>query len=165
MNIRTLISAAILSTFALGAWAQTETPRVDQRQAKQQARIAQGAASGSLTKRETRRLEREQLAVANAKGAAQADGVDPGREEKAHAHAKPRQQRHSQPKARRANAACHSAQRLRGVGLQRQRQRIQGVARCAGDLGGQRNGLFQRQFAQQHSQRVLRRSRQFVVDV
>ena len=75
MNIRTLISAAILSTFALGAWAQTETPRIDQRQAKQQARIAQGAASGSLTKRETRRLEREQLAVANAKGAAQADGV------------------------------------------------------------------------------------------
>ena len=75
MNIRTLISAAILSTFAIGAWAQTATPRIDQRQAQQQARIAQGAASGALTKRETRRLEREQLAVANAKGAAQADGV------------------------------------------------------------------------------------------
>ena len=74
MNFRALISASLLSAIAVSAFAQTETPRVDQREAHQQARIAQGAASGALTGRETRRLEREQHAIGKAEARAKADG-------------------------------------------------------------------------------------------
>jgi hypothetical protein len=65
-----------------GAMAQTPaptgtaaTPGVDQRQANQEKRIDQGIASGQLTKRETRRLEREQGAINRAEDKAKADGV------------------------------------------------------------------------------------------
>ncbi len=86
MNVRTLICASLLSALAISASAQTNTPRIDQRQEAQQSRIAQGAASGALTKRETRRLEREQMAIANAKGAAKADGVVTTQEKKKLTH-------------------------------------------------------------------------------
>ena len=57
MNIKTLVSAAALTLFAAGAFAQAaSTPKVDKRQDRQEARIQQGAASGSLTPREQRRL-------------------------------------------------------------------------------------------------------------
>jgi hypothetical protein len=45
-----LLGAAVLSSTALGA-------EVDRREARQQARIAQGVKSGQLTPRETARLE------------------------------------------------------------------------------------------------------------
>ena len=71
------IGLAALCSFASASQAQTtapQTPRVDQREANQQARIAQGAASGSLTAHETQRLERQQAAVNKAETQAKADG-------------------------------------------------------------------------------------------
>lgn len=49
--------------------------RVDKRMAHQEARIAQGTASGALTPHEQRRLQREQRAIAHAETHAKADGT------------------------------------------------------------------------------------------
>ena len=82
-NLRTSLLASTLAIASIGALAQTvappastpATPRVDQREANQQARIAQGAASGQLTPRETNRLEKEQAVVNQAEANAKADGT------------------------------------------------------------------------------------------
>ena len=69
---------ALLTLASAAAFAQTpgaNTPRVDQREARQQARIAQGAASGSLTAHETQRLEKEQAHIDTAEAKAKADGT------------------------------------------------------------------------------------------
>jgi hypothetical protein len=60
--------------------AQTATPRVTKRQLNQQARIKEGVKSGDLTRRETRRLEREQAKIAIDKAKAKSDGVVTPRE-------------------------------------------------------------------------------------
>ena len=57
------------------AFAQANTPRVDQRQANQEQRIDQGVASGSLTQREASRLDRGQQHVNNMENRAKSDGV------------------------------------------------------------------------------------------
>lgn len=57
------------------AFAQTHTPRVDQRLVQQERRIDQGVASGRLTPREAHRLQRGQRHVANMERRARADGV------------------------------------------------------------------------------------------
>ncbi|MFZ2269134.1 MAG: hypothetical protein WAV95_16285 [Azonexus sp.] len=57
------------------AFAQANTPRVDQRQANQEQRIDQGVASGSLTQREANRLERGQGRVDAMENQAKSDGV------------------------------------------------------------------------------------------
>lgn len=72
-SVAATIAVALMSAATLVHAA--ETPRVDARQERQQARIAQGAASGALTAREVRRLEREQRAVAHAEQHAKADGT------------------------------------------------------------------------------------------
>lgn len=64
--------AIILPTLA---FAQANTPGIDQRQANQERRIDQGVASGSLTQREANRLERGQQRVDNMENRAKADGV------------------------------------------------------------------------------------------
>jgi hypothetical protein len=81
-TIKTLLSALALAIASGGALAQTaapagaaSTPGIDKRQANQEKRIDQGIASGELTKRETRRLEREQNAVNRAEDKAKADGT------------------------------------------------------------------------------------------
>lgn len=66
---------AVLTLAGASAFAQTSTPRIDQREANQQARIAQGAASGTLTAHETQRLEKEQAHINNAEAKAKADGT------------------------------------------------------------------------------------------
>lgn len=69
---------ALLALAGASAFAQapgTATPRVDQREAHQQARIAQGAASGALTARETQRLETQQARIDHAEAKAKADGT------------------------------------------------------------------------------------------
>ena len=67
---------AVLSlVLPLLAFAQTNTPRVDQREANQERRIDQGVAAGSLTPREANRLERGQQHVDNMENRAKADGV------------------------------------------------------------------------------------------
>lgn len=85
-------AASTLSLLALcctAAFAQApapatsaSTPRVDARQAKQEARIEQGQASGALTPRETRRLEREQKGITKAEANAKADGTMTAQERK-----------------------------------------------------------------------------------
>lgn len=72
-----LIKATFILALAVPvlAFAQADTPRVDQRAANQQQRIDQGVASGSLTPRESNRLERGQQHVDNMEARARADGV------------------------------------------------------------------------------------------
>lgn len=83
--LKTVLCTAALSVTALCAQAQAQpgtapagaaaTPKVDARQARQQARIADGAASGTLTRHERHRLHREQHAIQHAEHHAKADGA------------------------------------------------------------------------------------------
>ena len=73
ITLRTLIAAAGVAA-AFSASAPTATPNSDQRQANQQARIEQGKATGTLSKREAARMEAGQAKVQGMKQAAAADG-------------------------------------------------------------------------------------------
>ena len=96
MNLRTTFTALTLSLAAAEGFAQTPTPTpapagttatpvVDARAANQEERIEQGVASGTLTPRETRKLEREQKHIAKAEAHAKADGaVTPAERKKLH---------------------------------------------------------------------------------
>ena len=67
------ISATIL--MAGTAYAQAETPGIDQRQANQERRIDQGIASGQLNEREAARLNKQQDHIDKLEDKAKADGV------------------------------------------------------------------------------------------
>jgi hypothetical protein len=89
-----LIAAAVLTLAGTAASAQSaasapgaNTPRIDQRQAKQEQRIDQGIASGELTKREAHRLEHQQAAINKAEDKAKADGSVTAKERKRLTHA------------------------------------------------------------------------------
>jgi len=69
-----LLSAAATAQAAEPAASGAKMPRVERREAKQEARIDQGVASGQLNARETQRLEREQKHIATAETKAEADG-------------------------------------------------------------------------------------------
>ncbi len=72
---------------AFASQAQTATPRVTKKQIHQQKRIAGGLASGELTKREFKQLERQQRRVHKHKKFVKADGKVTGRERaRVHAH-------------------------------------------------------------------------------
>jgi hypothetical protein len=59
--MKSTILAALAAAAVLPVAAQTDsTPRVDTRQANQEARIQQGAQSGALTPKETGRLDKAQ---------------------------------------------------------------------------------------------------------
>lgn len=74
-KMTTVLAAAILAGFALPALAQTSsTPRIDQRQEKQQQRIDKGVSSGQLTPKEAARLEKGQARVQKMEDKATADG-------------------------------------------------------------------------------------------
>jgi hypothetical protein len=78
MKIQTLLSTAILLAFSSLAMAQapsTATPRIDKREAHQQQRIANGAASGQLTAKETAHLEKRETKISTDEAAAKADGT------------------------------------------------------------------------------------------
>ncbi len=62
------------------AFAQSETPGIDRRQANQEQRIDQGIASGQLTEREAARLERQQHRINRMEDQAKSDGVVTARE-------------------------------------------------------------------------------------
>ena len=72
--------AALAAAVALPAAAQVNTPRVDQREANQQARIQQGVQSGELTSREATHLEKGQAHVGKMEDKAKADGKVTGKE-------------------------------------------------------------------------------------
>jgi uncharacterized membrane protein YebE (DUF533 family) len=78
----TFATGLTLAIASLGALAQgvSSTPRIDQREANQQARIDAGIASGQINRREAIRLEREQARIARAERRAKADGVVTPRE-------------------------------------------------------------------------------------
>jgi opacity protein-like surface antigen len=85
----TTLAAAVLAFSALAAAAQTaasapgtNTPRIDQRQANQERRIDQGVASGELTQREARHLNRQQNRIDAAENKAKADGSVSAQERK-----------------------------------------------------------------------------------
>ena len=65
----------ITITLAGALFAQEATPGVTKRQTNQQKRIAEGVADGSLNKKETIRLEKQQRELRRDKRAAKADGV------------------------------------------------------------------------------------------
>lgn len=73
MKIQTLLLSVLVAASG-AAFAQTATPRIDQRQANQEKRIEQGVASGQLTPRETARLEKGEQRIENAEDRAKADG-------------------------------------------------------------------------------------------
>jgi hypothetical protein len=73
-----LVGAALLT--ALGAQAQDNTPRVDERQKRQRARIKEGRQSGELTRREAARLSAEQQKIRHDEKVAKSDGVVTARE-------------------------------------------------------------------------------------
>ena len=75
MNLKTIVATLTVSTFASFAWAQTNTPRVDAREAKQDQRIEQGKATGQLTDKEAARLSAGQAKVEAKEAAAKSDGV------------------------------------------------------------------------------------------
>ena len=62
------------------AFAQAETPVIDQRQANQDQRIDQGVASGQLNEREANRLNRQQEHVNKMEDRAMSDGAMTKRE-------------------------------------------------------------------------------------
>jgi CRISPR/Cas system-associated endoribonuclease Cas2 len=73
--MKSTILAALIAAAALPVAAQTpSTPRVDQRQANQEARIQQGVKSGELTPKETAKLEKGQDKVQKMEDKAVADG-------------------------------------------------------------------------------------------
>lgn len=66
--------AAGLTWGSFPAWAGTYSPGIDRRELNQQNRIYQGVASGQLTSREFRLLEREQHRIHNMEARMKADG-------------------------------------------------------------------------------------------
>lgn len=74
LNVMFVMVAMSVLTAAV-AQAGTATPRVERREVRQQARIAQGVKSGALTPRETVRLERGQAHVGRIEARAKSDGV------------------------------------------------------------------------------------------
>jgi hypothetical protein len=78
---RFIMLALLVGFFSAGlAFTQTATPRIERRQAEQQARINQGVRSGELTPEEARGLRAEQRLVRITKRAMRADGVVTPRE-------------------------------------------------------------------------------------
>jgi len=85
--------AALAALAILPAAAQSATPRVDQRQANQEARIEQGVKSGELTKKEAARLKAGQARVAAKEAKAKEDGKVTAGERARLEHAQDKQSR------------------------------------------------------------------------
>jgi hypothetical protein len=75
-----LLAAVTLMLAATAASARPATPRVDRREARQQAPIHQGVRSGQLTAREAARLRAGERQVHRIERRAKADGVVTARE-------------------------------------------------------------------------------------
>ncbi len=74
MKYRTAIAALAVSAFAMPVLAQTATPGIDQRQARQAQRIEAGKQSGALNDREAARMQKGQAKVQRMEDEARADG-------------------------------------------------------------------------------------------
>ena len=69
-----LVLAGLMIGVIINVSAQTATPSIDHRQANQKARIAEGASSGELTRRETAHAVQDQRRVKRTERRAKADG-------------------------------------------------------------------------------------------
>jgi len=78
---------------ASSAFAQANTPRIDQRQANQEQRIDQGIASGQLNGREADRLNNQQEHIDKMENKAKSDGVMTKKERARISHAQDRASR------------------------------------------------------------------------
>jgi Skp family chaperone for outer membrane proteins len=83
---KTLVAAVALIIPMLAS-AQSSTPRIDAREARQEARIDRGVQSGTLTEREAAKLDRGQQHVQNLETRATADGKVTAREKARIEHA------------------------------------------------------------------------------
>ena len=75
MFTRAFLISLITAAAAVPVYAQTDTPKVDTRQERQQERIDQGVASGELNQREADKLQKEQERISRHEEKAKADGV------------------------------------------------------------------------------------------
>ncbi len=92
---RMLLAVGAMTLLMTGmAYAEAETPVIDQRQANQEKRIDQGIASGQLNEREAHRLNKQQGHINKMEDKAKSDGVVT-KKEKARIHqAQDRASRH-----------------------------------------------------------------------
>lgn len=94
MKKTVLAAAGLILLASASAFAQTATPRFDQRQANQERRIDQGVASGQLTQREATRLEAGQDRLQRMEDKAKSDGTVTRQERARLQHAENVQSRH-----------------------------------------------------------------------
>ena len=92
---RMLLAVSAMTLLMTGmAYAEAETPVIDQRPANQEKRIDQGIASGQLNEREANRLNKQQGHINKMEDKAKSDGVVT-KKEKARIHqAQDRASRH-----------------------------------------------------------------------
>jgi hypothetical protein len=69
-----LVVAGLVFGVIINVSAQTATPSIDQREHNQRARIAEGASSGELTRRETAQSVRDQRRIRRTERRAKSDG-------------------------------------------------------------------------------------------
>jgi hypothetical protein len=74
------ILLSVMFVLALGINVSAQTPGVDRREHTQQRRIRRGVRSGSLTRREAGRLERQQRRTRHIEAKAKSDGTVTARE-------------------------------------------------------------------------------------
>ncbi len=75
MKTMLLSICGLILGFSGMAFAQADTPGIDQRQANQEKRIDQGITSGQLNEREANRLNKQQEHINKIEDKAKADGV------------------------------------------------------------------------------------------
>ena len=94
--MKTMVLAVSVLTLGMSglAFAQAETPVIDQRQANQEKRIDQGIASGQLNEREANRLNKQQEHINKMEDRAKADGTVTKRERARIDNAQDRASRH-----------------------------------------------------------------------
>jgi hypothetical protein len=73
-SLITIVSAGTMLGMSAAAEANTNSPHIDHREARQQGRIYQGVRSGALTPRETYRLERQQANIRHQEARFKSDG-------------------------------------------------------------------------------------------
>ena len=92
---RMLLAVSAMTLLITGmAYAEAETPVIDQRQANQEKRIDHGIASGQLNEREANRLNKQQGHINKMEDKAKSDGVVTKREKARIHHAQDRASRH-----------------------------------------------------------------------
>jgi uncharacterized membrane protein YebE (DUF533 family) len=93
--MKTMLMAGMATLFMTGmAFAQSETPVMDQRQVNQEERIDQGVTSGQLNEQEANRSNKQQQHINKMEARAKSDGVMTKRERAKIGKAQHRASRH-----------------------------------------------------------------------